>query len=204
MYEELTYSVRRSDRARRVRVTVDPRDGVEVVLPRRAPARAAAAAVAELRPWIEGAVGRGGGAGGGRRAAPVDRAAARRGRRAAPAARGPRRQRALPRRRAAPPAPTRAHARAPARRRAARPGGGGPRGGDRALVPAGRARRDRAAGRARRGGGRAPVHGADDSRPAHAVGLVLVDGRAELQLAAAARARGGARLRDIARGGTTP
>src|SRR3954468_14417942 len=53
MYEELTYSVRRSDRARRVRVTVDPRDGVEVVLPRRAPARAAAAAVAELRPWIE-------------------------------------------------------------------------------------------------------------------------------------------------------
>src|SRR3954469_24179157 len=53
MYDQLTYSVRRSDRARRVRVTVDPRDGIEVVLPRRAPARAAAAAVAELRPWIE-------------------------------------------------------------------------------------------------------------------------------------------------------
>ena len=53
MYEQLEYSVRRSDRARRVRVTVDPRDGIEVVLPRRAPARAAAAAVAELRPWIE-------------------------------------------------------------------------------------------------------------------------------------------------------
>ena len=53
MYDQLQYSVRRSDRARRVRVTVDPRDGVEVVLPRRAPARAAAAAVAELRPWIE-------------------------------------------------------------------------------------------------------------------------------------------------------
>jgi len=53
MYDQLEYSVRRSDRARRVRVTVDPRDGIEVVLPRRAPARAAAAAVAELRPWIE-------------------------------------------------------------------------------------------------------------------------------------------------------
>src|SRR5213078_2916168 len=50
---ELTYSVRRSPRARRVRVSVDPHAGVEVVLPARAPARAAAAAVAELRPWIE-------------------------------------------------------------------------------------------------------------------------------------------------------
>src|SRR4051812_32408367 len=53
MYDQLEYSVRRSDRARRVRVTVDPRAGVEVVLPRRAPSRAAAAAIAELRPWIE-------------------------------------------------------------------------------------------------------------------------------------------------------
>ncbi len=49
----LAYSVRRSDRARRVRVRVDPAHGVEVVLPRRAPARAADAAVRELRPWIE-------------------------------------------------------------------------------------------------------------------------------------------------------
>jgi predicted metal-dependent hydrolase len=32
---------------------VDAADGVEVVLPRRAPERAAAAAVQELRPWIE-------------------------------------------------------------------------------------------------------------------------------------------------------
>ncbi len=47
------YSIRRSDRARRVRVTVDATRGVEVVLPRRAPERAAAAAVAELTPWIE-------------------------------------------------------------------------------------------------------------------------------------------------------
>jgi predicted metal-dependent hydrolase len=49
----IEYEVRRSDRARRVRVTVDPAGGVEVVLPRRAPAREAAAAIVELRPWIE-------------------------------------------------------------------------------------------------------------------------------------------------------
>jgi predicted metal-dependent hydrolase len=49
----INYQVRRSERAHRVRVTVDPARGVEVVLPRRAPAREAAAAVSELRPWIE-------------------------------------------------------------------------------------------------------------------------------------------------------
>jgi predicted metal-dependent hydrolase len=49
----INYQVRRSERARRVRVTVDPTRGVEVVLPRRAPAREAAAAISELRPWIE-------------------------------------------------------------------------------------------------------------------------------------------------------
>ena len=48
---EIDYRIRRSDRARRVRVTVDPA-GVEVVLPRRAPEREAAAAVRELGPWI--------------------------------------------------------------------------------------------------------------------------------------------------------
>jgi predicted metal-dependent hydrolase len=53
MPAEIPYSVRRSTRARRVRVTVDPHDGVEVVLPQRAPAREAAAAVAQLRGWIE-------------------------------------------------------------------------------------------------------------------------------------------------------
>jgi hypothetical protein len=47
------YTVRRSDRARRVRVTVEATRGVEVVLPRRAAERDAAAAVRELRPWIE-------------------------------------------------------------------------------------------------------------------------------------------------------
>ena len=51
--EGLAYRVRRSDRARRVRVTVDAARGVEVVLPRRAPEREAAAAIRELRPWIE-------------------------------------------------------------------------------------------------------------------------------------------------------
>ncbi len=50
---ELTYTVRRSPRARRVRVNVHASAAVEVVLPARAPERAAAAAVAELRPWIE-------------------------------------------------------------------------------------------------------------------------------------------------------
>jgi predicted metal-dependent hydrolase len=51
--EQITYSVRRSERARRVRVNVSAHSGVEVVLPARAPERAAAAAVSELRPWIE-------------------------------------------------------------------------------------------------------------------------------------------------------
>jgi len=47
------YRVRRSPRARRVRVSVDGSGAVEVVLPRRAPERAAAQAVRELKPWIE-------------------------------------------------------------------------------------------------------------------------------------------------------
>ena len=51
--EPVAYQVRRSDRARRVRVTVDLTRGIEVVLPRRAPEREAAAAIRELRPWIE-------------------------------------------------------------------------------------------------------------------------------------------------------
>jgi hypothetical protein len=50
---EIPYTVRRSARARRVRVNVHAHTGVEVVLPQRAPDRAAAAAIAELRPWIE-------------------------------------------------------------------------------------------------------------------------------------------------------
>lgn len=50
---DLAYGVRRSARAQRVRVTVDPRGRVEVVLPRRVPQRAAAEAVVQLRPWID-------------------------------------------------------------------------------------------------------------------------------------------------------
>jgi predicted metal-dependent hydrolase len=49
----LSYGVRRSDRARRVRVTVDRAGTVEVVLPQRMPLRAAEEAVNELRPWID-------------------------------------------------------------------------------------------------------------------------------------------------------
>jgi predicted metal-dependent hydrolase len=58
--EGIDYTVRNSDRARRVRVTVDAARGVEVVLPRSvfrrgagAAEREAAAAIRELRPWIE-------------------------------------------------------------------------------------------------------------------------------------------------------
>jgi hypothetical protein len=49
----LSYAVRRSNRARRVRVTVDRAGAVEVVLPQRMPMRAAEDAVRELRPWID-------------------------------------------------------------------------------------------------------------------------------------------------------
>ena len=49
----MEYTIRRSSRARRVRVTVHPDRQVEVVLPQRAPKREAEAAVVELRPWIE-------------------------------------------------------------------------------------------------------------------------------------------------------
>ncbi len=64
MSPEIDYTVRRSARARRVRVTVDSARGVEVILPRRAAEREAAAAILELRPWIE------------RRVAELDRARA--------------------------------------------------------------------------------------------------------------------------------
>jgi predicted metal-dependent hydrolase len=53
MADEISYTVRRSARASRVRVHVGAQAEVEVVLPERAPQRAAAAAIAELRPWIE-------------------------------------------------------------------------------------------------------------------------------------------------------
>lgn len=46
------YALRRSDRARRVRVSVREDGVVEVVLPRRAPERLADEAIVELAPWI--------------------------------------------------------------------------------------------------------------------------------------------------------
>jgi predicted metal-dependent hydrolase len=59
---DIPYTVRRSTRARRVHVNVRALPerraiGVEVVLPARASERAAAAAVRELRPWIERRLG---------------------------------------------------------------------------------------------------------------------------------------------------
>ena len=50
---DMAYSIRRSSRARRVRVTVDTAGEVVVTLPKRAAERRAAEAVRELRPWIE-------------------------------------------------------------------------------------------------------------------------------------------------------
>jgi len=50
---DLRYSIRRSARARRVRVTVDGAGEVVVTLPKKAAERRAAEAVKELRPWID-------------------------------------------------------------------------------------------------------------------------------------------------------
>jgi predicted metal-dependent hydrolase len=50
---DLEYTIRRSTRARRVRVTVANDGAIEVVLPQRAAERAAASAIRELRPWID-------------------------------------------------------------------------------------------------------------------------------------------------------
>ena len=50
---DLEYTIRRSSRARRVRVTVSGAGEVVVTLPQRAAERRAAEAVRELRPWID-------------------------------------------------------------------------------------------------------------------------------------------------------
>ncbi len=52
MLQDIPYTVRRSARARRVRVAVHGVDDVEVVLPASASQQTAAAAVRELAPWI--------------------------------------------------------------------------------------------------------------------------------------------------------
>jgi predicted metal-dependent hydrolase len=49
---DLEYRIRRSDRARRARIVVDP-NGVEVVVPRRMALRHVPPFVEEKRPWIE-------------------------------------------------------------------------------------------------------------------------------------------------------
>jgi predicted metal-dependent hydrolase len=51
--DDLAYTIRRSPRARRIRVKVDPYEGIEVVIPQRATKREAHAAITELRPWID-------------------------------------------------------------------------------------------------------------------------------------------------------
>jgi predicted metal-dependent hydrolase len=51
--DDLDYTIRRSPRARRIRVKVDPYDGVELVVPQRATKREAQQAITELRPWID-------------------------------------------------------------------------------------------------------------------------------------------------------
>jgi hypothetical protein len=51
--DDLDYTIRRSARARRIRVRVDPHEGVEVVIPQRATKNEAQAAIRELRPWID-------------------------------------------------------------------------------------------------------------------------------------------------------
>lgn len=52
MSDEIPYRIRRSTRARRVRVSVDAEAGVEVVLPERAREGEAAEAMRELGPWV--------------------------------------------------------------------------------------------------------------------------------------------------------
>ena len=179
--EPISYNVRRSERARRVRVTVDAARGVEVVLPRRASEREAAAAISELRPWIE------------RRMRELERA------RAAVAARGDR-------------VPYLGLVLRDGRRSPA--AAGSIAAAIELLVPAGperaaalerwyrRAARDEIAPRLDRACAAAGqlVLEADDPRPADALGQLLALGGDELQLAAAARARAGARLRRLARG----
>ena len=51
--EHPPYTIRRSARAKRVRVRVDHRGALEVLLPQRAGRREAEAALTELRPWID-------------------------------------------------------------------------------------------------------------------------------------------------------
>ena len=174
------YTLRRSPRARRVRVSVEGDGAVQVTLPRRAPPREADEAVRELAPWIE------------RRRRALARAAAEVARTPGTVPYLGEELRAR--------APAGPHARASPRRHAA---GARARGATAALERWYRRAAREEIGRrldaaVARGGHR--VHEADDPRPAHALGVLLGHRRDVVQLAAAARARGGARLRGRARG----
>ena len=57
MSDEIPYRIRRSPRARRVRVSVDAEAGVEAVLPARAREAEAATAIRELGPWVRRRLG---------------------------------------------------------------------------------------------------------------------------------------------------
>ena len=175
----MDYTIRRSPRARRVRVSVHGSGEIEVVLPKRAPERAAAQAVRELEGWIE------------RRRRTLARAAAEVARPEGTVPYLGRDLRLVPQ-----PGRERVHRR-----------------GDELLVP----KRDPgpalerwyrrqaraeigAAARRRHRARRQHLRRADDPRAEDALGVVLEPRAHVVQLAPAARARGGARLRGRARG----
>ncbi len=179
MAEEPSYAVRRVPRGRRLKVRIDPERGVEVLLPAGVSRRAADAAVSELRAWIEEQL--------------AERLRQARSACAAPAA-SPISTSELVLVLAA-----RAHAHEPALRELLAPAGAGARAAIERCVPPRRARRDRRAGfdRACAASG-ARYTQPDDPQPAHALGELRERRRDELQLAAPAGPRAGARLRRLA------
>ncbi len=177
---EIAYTVRRSSRARRVRVNVHAHAGVEVVLPTRAPERAAAAAVT--------------------RAAPVDRAAPGRGARGARARGRAGRHGALPRRVARAGAAGRAHPRASPRRRSCSCPTATLARRSSASIVAPRVPRSRRGWTMRRRSPERPTATSRSARRSTRWASCCGQRRDELQLAPLARARARARLRRLARG----
>ena len=182
-HDDLAYTIRRSPRARRIRVKVDPHDGIEVVIPQRATKREAQAAVARA-PALD-------------RPASLAEAERRGAALASPPGTVP-----VPRRPPRASAPRAGRTRAHRKGRRAPPAGRSNAGdAPRALVP-----HRGPAGRSSRGSthatrrARPPAHDARHPQPAHPLGQLLVHRRDELQLAPHARPRAGARLRRLARG----
>ncbi len=177
---DVEYSVRRSDRARRARIQVTA-DGVEVIVPRRLPMREVEPFIAEKKPWIERTLRR-------LREAEAERPATE----LEDGGQVPYLGEMLLLRVKVEPSRTRAHV---ARRgevlvvKVAGPGPEPVADALEALVPPPGPRRGRAAAGRRLRPRRDRVHEALDPRPAHALGQLLVLGRHELQLAAAAGAR---------------